>query len=273
MVANAGVVDDSLNPDPDPDLDQNQNQMNLFNDDDSSEIQRSFDGNAPLLNSDDGFMSSSSSSFDQTGFSLNDPLFNMDNVNKYDDNSNNGNDNIFRDTKNVLLDDDDTLTNSNLFAFNPADLHSSSLPSSSECSSSPSSPPSRFRLRARQTNGEFCIRKDGTGIDFLDMEQVRKYWCSKTMYPNFLNIPVCRSRDLDLIDQSEVPDLVVPEEVRLQLTGYVNLDDIYHSEKFYLILATTEKEDSVFFFLFVSPFFALDFKVLPSNCFSFIIPC
>lgn len=255
MIANDGVVDDFLNPNLDPNLTQM-----LFDDnnddDNSSDIQRNSDGaiafspSAPILNSDDGFLSSPSISFDGTGSSLTDPVFNIDNVNKYDT-KNNGNDNIFLDNNKVLL-DDDKQSNSNLLALDIADDHLSALPSSSECSSSSSfSSPSRLRLRARENNGGFCIRADGTGIDFLNPDEVSKYWCSKTMFPDFLNIPVCRSRKLDLFDhQDEIPDFVVPGEVRLQLTGYINLDNIYHSERISQFLAPLGRRFLFCFLLF-----------------------
>lgn len=233
-IAQAGLENDfpnlDLNPNP------NSNQINLFDDDhDIGNIQRNSD-EAPIFSSnaltsifDDEVLSSQSISFDGTGSSLEDPLFN-----------NNGKDNIFPDVNNVLL-EDDKQTNSNLFALNPAEDSLSLLPSSSQCpssSSSSSSPLSRHRLRVRETNnGGFCMRTDGTGIDFLGQDQVRKYWCSQTEFPDFLNIPVCRNQDLDRVNNQqqplEIPGLVVPEEVRIQLmvTGYINLAGIFHSKK------------------------------------------
>lgn len=160
------------------------NQMNLFDDDDGIQW-----------------------NIDETDSSLEDPLFDVVNIN----NSNN-------EATLAALTDEIFLDKLNWDLVTVADDQSSP---SSDCSPalSSSSPLSRSRLRGRETDGGFCVRKDGTGIDFRSAEEVRKYWCSETGVAGFLNIPICRAYSPDF-----------PEfELEVGVTGIVNLENCYGS--------------------------------------------
>lgn len=134
------------------------------------------------------------------------------------------------------ISDDALLATSSSIDSSDLDLFAAAPPDDFDCSLTPSqsslsSPPSRQRARAEP---EICrAHSDESNILELNpaMEEAQKKWCSKTSFPWFQNIPVCRIRIVDMFGYGEDLDDVenayfpnTPEEGSITVAqGYIGM--------------------------------------------------